>query len=99
MNENIIIDNEQNIKLKLEQLEKIRISQRKASKKYYDKIKNLPKTDVNTSELYKNQIKYYEKHKDTINEKNRERAKKYYEANKERIKQKNLEHYYDKNKV
>ena len=41
---------------------------------------------------------YYEKNKDVINEKNKERAKIHYQQNKELIRQKQKEYYQNKKK-
>ena len=50
-------------------------------------------SNYTNSSAYK---KYYEKNKETINEKKRERSKTYYQENKEIIKQKKKEYYENK---
>ena len=73
--------------IKIEKLEKIRLNQLKANKKYYEKNKD--------KIIQGKKLKYEElKTNSTFIISQKERSKIYYEKNKEDIKKKNLGRYY-----
>ena len=77
----------------IKKVEKLRLQQNEANKRYYEKNKEI---------IIKRKVsKYHEKKvDDNFKEKNRQNYKSYYEKNKDLIKAKNLERYYNKkNKV
>jgi hypothetical protein len=78
--------------LKLEKYEKLRNSQAKANKKYYDNNKN--KIIEYKKEKYE-QLKI----KPEFVETNKNRSKTYYEKNKDEIRRKNLERYHNKKNI
>ena len=78
--------------IKLEKYEKLRSSQAKANKKYYDNNKN--KIIEYNKEKY-SQLKI----KPEFVETNKHRSKSYYEKNKDDIRRKNLERYHNKKNI
>ena len=86
--------NIEDLKNNMEKLNRIRVNQLKANKKYYEKnkIKITEKKKQKYTELKFEQCNFLEIQ--------RQRAKDYYEKNKELIKKKNLDRYHQiKNKI